>query len=78
MGQYFQEGTRNFFETTLIVNKPRYDIVLKIHDDNDKLKYLNNKSIDFVNRKAFEGTIEAHTKLGKVNNFVLEIDYADE
>jgi glucose-6-phosphate isomerase len=78
MGQYLQQGTRNFFETTLIVNKPKSDMVIKVTDNDDKLKYLNNKSLDFINKKAFEGTIAAHTKIGKVDNFIIEIDNNDE
>jgi glucose-6-phosphate isomerase len=78
MGQYLQQGKRIFFETSLIVKKPKKDLVVKVTDNVDKLKYLNNKSLDFINKKAFEGTISAHTKIGKVNNFVLEIGTNDE
>jgi glucose-6-phosphate isomerase len=78
MGQYLQQGTRNFFETTLIVKNPRNDKVIKISDNNDKLKYLNNKSLDFINKKAFEGTLAAHTKIGRANNLVIEIGANDE
>jgi glucose-6-phosphate isomerase len=46
MGQYLQEGRKIFFETTLIVKKPRLDMKLFINDDLDKLKYLNTRSID--------------------------------
>jgi glucose-6-phosphate isomerase len=42
------------------------------------LKYLNNKSLNLINKKAFEGTIMAHTKLGKIDNFVIEIGTDDE
>jgi glucose-6-phosphate isomerase len=77
MGQYLQEGTRNFFETTLIVKEPKLDAVISVKDDEDSLRYLNNRSIDFINKKAFEGTIAAHTKLGKVDNFIIEIGKAD-
>jgi glucose-6-phosphate isomerase len=78
MGQYLQQGTRNFFQTTLIVKKPKNDMLIKILDNNDKLKYLNNKSLDFINKKAFEGTIAAHTKVGQTNNFIIEIGRDDE
>jgi glucose-6-phosphate isomerase len=78
MGQYLQQGTRNFFETTLISVKPKSDLTLKISDNSDKLKYLNNKSLDFVNKKAFEGTLAAHSRIGKVDNFVIEIGAYDE
>lgn len=77
MGQYLQEGKKIFFETTLIVKKPRLDMKLFINDDSDKLKYLNNKTIDFINKKAYEGTIEAHTELGKNDNLIISIDKCD-
>lgn len=77
MGQYLQEGRKIFFETTLIVKKPRLDMKLFINDDVDKLKYLNNKTIDLINKKAFTGTIRAHTDLGKNDNLVIEIDKCD-
>ena len=78
LGQYLQEGTRTFIETTLIVSNPKYDIKMKINDNNDGLKYLNNKTLDFISKKAFEGTIEAHSQIGKVNNFVISINKSDE
>ena len=78
LGQYLQEGTRNFIETTLIVSNPKYDIKMKINDNNDGLKYLNNKTLDFITKKAFKGTIEAHSQIGKVNNFVITINKSDE
>jgi glucose-6-phosphate isomerase len=53
-------------------------MVIKVSDNNDKIKYLNNKTLDFINKKAFEGTIAAHTKIGKVNNIIIEIGTNDE
>jgi glucose-6-phosphate isomerase len=78
MGQYLQQGTRNFFETTLVVEKPKLDLKLKIIDNNDNIKFLNNKSLQYINEKAFEGTVLAHTKIGKVDNIILKIGTNDE
>lgn len=73
MGQYVQEGRRILFETVLKVKEPNEDIILKEEDiDLDGLNYLAGKSMDFVNTKAFEGTLLAHTD-GGVPNFVVEL-----
>jgi len=78
LGQYLQEGTRNFIETTLIVKNPKADMKLSIRDNEDKIKYLNNKSLDAINKMAFKATVDAHTNLGKVNNLVIQLDFANE
>lgn len=78
LGQYLQEGTRNFIETTLWVEQPRKDIKLSIGDNDDGLKYLNSKTLHYINEKAFQGTVAAHTKNGKVNNLIINITKADE
>jgi glucose-6-phosphate isomerase len=77
MGQYLQEGKKIFFETSLVIKKPQLDMKLFINDDFDKLQYLNNKTIDFVNKKAFEGTIDAHSNIGNSDNLLIEIDQCD-
>src|SRR5699024_12536788 len=41
------------------------------------LGYLQGKEIDFVNTKAFQGTLLAHTD-GDVPNFVITIPETDE
>jgi glucose-6-phosphate isomerase len=78
MGQYIQEGRRNLFETVLNVVNTKMDIQIKNDADNlDGLNYLTNKTLDFVNKKAMEGTIEAHVS-GDVPNIVLNIAKLDE
>jgi glucose-6-phosphate isomerase len=78
IGQFMQEGTSNFFETTLLVTKPRKDMTMKVQDNEDGLRYLNNKTIDFINKKAIEATLQAHTQIGDRNNIVIEITNTDE
>jgi glucose-6-phosphate isomerase len=75
MGQYVQEGERILFETVLNIEKPYRDI--KIKCDEEKLAFLNGKTLNEVNHKAMEGTIIAHTA-GKVPNIVIEVDKLDE
>lgn len=78
MGQYIQEGRRFIFETVLNVENPRRDLEIKSdNDDLDGLNYLAGKTVDYVNHKAFEGTLLAHTD-GQVPNLVLNIKKLDE
>jgi glucose-6-phosphate isomerase len=73
MGQFIQEGTRNIFETVLQVAKPNADIVIENDPENiDGLNFLSGKTMDFVNKKAFEGTLLAHSD-GGVPNLVVTI-----
>ena len=78
MGQYIQEGRRNLFETVIQVKTPNTDIVINSDDDNlDGLNYLAGKTLDYVNKKAAEGTIQAHVS-GDVPNIVIEMNKLDE
>ena len=78
MGQYIQEGRRNLFETVIRIEKSESDIDLKEEEDNlDGLNYLAGKTLDYVNKKAMEGTIEAHAS-GDVPNLVLELPELNE
>ena len=71
LGQYIQEGRRNLFETVIRIEKPGSDISINLdEDDLDGLNYLVGKSLDFVNKKAMEGTIEAHVD-GEVPNILI-------
>ena len=74
MGQYIQEGRRNLFETVLSIKNPESDISINLdEDDLDGLNYLVGKGLDFVNKKAMEGTIKAHVD-GDVPNVKIEIE----
>ena len=78
MGQYIQDGLRTIFETVLYVESPKNDITIEVDDANiDGLNFLAGKTMDFVNKKAFEGTSLAHTD-GGVPNLVISIDKLDE
>ena len=73
MGQYIQEGRRNLFETVIRIEKANSDITIQEEEDNlDGLNYLAGKGLDYVNKKAMEGTIEAHVS-GDVPNVVIEL-----
>ncbi|GIP34534.1 glucose-6-phosphate isomerase [Paenibacillus sp. J2TS4] len=73
MGQFVQEGTRNLFETVIQVAKVPEEIVIgSDKDDLDGLNFLSGKTMDFVNKKAFEGTMLAHTD-GQVPNLIVTL-----
>ncbi|MFV0396031.1 MAG: glucose-6-phosphate isomerase, partial [Coprobacillaceae bacterium] len=78
LGQFIQEGTKVLFETVLQVKNPALDVTIP-HDegDLDNLNYLAGKSVDYVNKKACEGTIDAHVVTGNVPNILLTIDKMD-
>ena len=73
MGQYIQEGRKNIFETVLNVEKSKKDIKVKKDEDNlDGLNYLSGKTLDYINKKAMEGTMKAHID-GGVPNIMVNI-----
>ena len=77
LGQYIQEGRRNLFETVINIEKSQNDIEMRHEEDDlDNLNYLEGKTLDFVNKKAMEGTIIAHTE-GDVPNIVLNVEKLD-
>ena len=78
MGQYMQQGLRNLFETVLSIETPKSNITINSDDDNlDGLNYLAGKDLDYVNKKAMEGTIEAHVS-GGVPNILFKMEKLDE
>ncbi len=78
LGQYIQEGRRILFETVIKVDKPKHELSInEIEKDLDGLNYLAGKTVDFVNNKAFEGTLLAHTD-GGVPNLIVTIPQLDE
>ena len=78
MGQFIQDGSRIMFETVLKLENTDSDVVIEEEENNgDGLNFLAGKTMSFVNEKAFEGTVLAHTD-GGVPNFVISIDKPDE
>ncbi len=73
LGQYIQDGERHLFETVLNVGKARREAIIKKDKLNlDGLNYLTDKTVEYVNKKAFLGTLLAHTD-GGVPNVILNI-----
>ena len=77
LGQYIQQGERHLFETVVLFRESAQEICIEEDPENvDGLNFLSGKTLSFVNRKAFEGTVLAHTD-GGVPNLILELDRAD-
>ena len=78
MGQYIQDGVRMLFETSVMFTKPKREVVIKEDEVNaDGLNFLAGKTMDFVNRKAYQGTLLAHVD-GGVPNICIEIPEMNE
>lgn len=78
MGQYVQEGRRNLIETVIHIEKPEVEITIEEDPDNiDGLNFLAGKTMDEVNKKAFQGTLLAHID-GGVPNLVVSLDEINE
>lgn len=78
MGQYIQQGRRNLFETVINIENSNSDITIQKDEDNlDGLNYLAGKTLDYVNKKAMEGTVQAHVS-GDVPNIEISLNKLDE
>lgn len=78
MGQFIQDGTRLMFETAVVFDEPKHEVTIKEEKSNsDGLNFLAGKTMSYVNRKAFEGTVLAHVD-GGVPNIILELPKMDE
>ena len=78
MGQYIQQGQRNIFETVISIEEPNSDITIKPDEDNlDGMNFVAGKNLSYVNKKAMEGTVEAHVA-GGVPNIIINMEKLDE
>ena len=65
LGQLIQEGERNMFETMVRFDAPEQKYVIGSDLKNlDGLNYLTGKTLDFVDEKAYLGTMAAHVDGG--------------
>ncbi len=72
LGQFVQDGKKLLFETVVTFEKPIIDVVFPSDEDNaDGMNYLAGKSLDWVNKMAMQGTLEAHVEEGNVPNLIL-------
>ena len=78
IGQLIQDGKRNLFETTINIESSKEEVILTGNEDDlDGLNFLEGKTLDLVNKKAFEGTLMAHVK-GNVPNLVINVPELNE
>ena len=65
LGQMIQEGERNIFETMVRFDPPEQKLTIGGDWKNlDGLNYLEGKTLDFVDEKAYLGTVAAHVDGG--------------
>ncbi|SCG84245.1 glucose-6-phosphate isomerase [Proteiniborus sp. DW1] len=78
LGQYIQDGKRVLFETTINIRNYSREIKISREDsDLDGLNYLAEKTLDYVNKMAFNGTVIAHVD-GGVPNLVIDVPELNE
>lgn len=78
LGQYIQQGIRNMFETVLWIKNAKQDLTILPDETNaDGLNFVADKTMQFVNEKAYQGTVLAHAQ-GGVPSVVIELDNMDE
>ncbi|GHV97536.1 glucose-6-phosphate isomerase [Lactobacillus nasalidis] len=76
LGQYIQEGRRNLMETVVRVAGPRADVDIPSDESNlDQLNFLAGKTMNYVNDRAYEGVVLAHTDGGVP---VMTVNIADQ
>lgn len=72
LGQFVQEGKKVLFETNLYVETSMIDLTFPNDEANeDGMNYLAGKSVDWANKMAAKGTLQAHEETGGVPNILL-------
>jgi len=65
LGQLIQQGQRSFFETMIRFDPPQLPhTILSDFRNLDKLNYLADKTLDFVDEQSYLGALEAHVDGG--------------
>ena len=65
LGQMIQQGERNIFETMVRFDAPDQKMtIMGDYKNLDGLNYLEGKTLDFVDEKAYLGTLAAHVDGG--------------
>ncbi|MFP4478192.1 MAG: glucose-6-phosphate isomerase [bacterium] len=77
LGQFIQEGKKVLFETMIEIQEPKEDVKIEHDEMNlDQLNYLEDKTVDYVNKQALKGTMLAHLD-GGTPNMLLTIPKID-
>lgn len=73
LGQFVQDGSNILTETVVLIDKSPVKVVIEEDPENvDGLNFLTGRTMEEINRKAFEGTVLAHTD-GGTPNMVLHV-----
>ena len=79
MGQFIQDGSRTMFETVVLFDKAKKEIVMGNDPENvDGLNFLEGKTMAYINEKAFEGTVLAHCDGGVPNDVIRVPDFSED
>ena len=79
MGQYIQDGRRQLFETVVLIDEPRHQVTLGNDPANvDGLNYLEGRTMAYINQKAMEGTVLAHSDGGVPNILIHASDFSED
>lgn len=74
LGQFIQEGSKVFFETSIDVEEPTMNVkMFELQNDLDNLNYISKMSLNEVNKVAQKGTLDAHSLVGKVPNIEITV-----
>ncbi len=75
IGQYYQESSKNFFETILYVQEYQDDNIIKksFFNNDDELDYLENYQFNKINEIIARSVAQAHFSDAKINVLVLEL-----
>ena len=77
MGQWMQDGERSVFETFLLIDRPAHAVEIPSEtEDADKFNFVAGKTLDYVNKQAYQATAQAHCE-GGVPNMALTVCQAD-
>lgn len=79
MGQFIQQGSNVLFETVIHFNTVPEDQDVEISADKenlDNLNYLAGQKMSYINEKAFEAVLKAHTE-GQVDANVIDVNTLD-
>lgn len=73
LGQFVQDGSNILTETVVLIDKSPVEMVIEEDPENvDGLNFLTGCTMEEINRKAYEGTVLAHTD-GGTPNMVLHV-----
>ena len=80
IGQYYQEGSKNFFETILYAEKYKDNNLIKksLFDNDDELDYLENYEFNKINEIIATSLSQAHFNDAKINVLILKLEDLSE